>query len=889
MDLHVTAFYIAFATFSVSAIDQATIDYMATYMEVRYEVLDNLRDELRTFEAQITLTNRGSSIIKGDPWIIYFCHIRMIEPEHLPDPNGIIRDDVKITHIQGCMFTLEPTNSFKTIIPGGSKKIRFLGENWIVSKTDIMPNWYITSQHLNPRTIMNTAGESLSFAGDFDEVKKWKRYYFQDGKEKVHDLYDPYTTRYRFALNNIKDHGKSPCHVIPTPLEIHIIDKQKILLNTRDWVVIYPERLSNEGFYLIDKLNILRSITQPLHRYIKLAIEEVRVKVNGSEKIIPEGYSLEIDPEAEFIKILGVDAAGVFYGIQTLFALIDEEGNVPKANISDAPRYPYRGMELDVARNFFEQKTIFKLLDLMAMYKLNKFHFHLTDDEGWRIEIQGLQELTEIGGQRCHNPSEERCIMSQLGSGPTIVGSGSGYYSKKQYQEILRYAKQRHIEVIPEIDMPGHGHAVIKAMEARSKKMMNNQFLLIDHNDTSKYKSIQMYTDNAINPCMSSSYTFIRKVIESLVIYHKDIMPLKIYHFGGDEVASGAWENSTACEDLMKNKWQIIEKKILKEYFVHQISNITFNYNLDLAAWEDGVMESGSKPFKREALQNKNVYAYAWDNIWEWGQSNRAYKLANAGYKVVMSQATHLYFDHPYEPDPEERGYYWAPRFTDTRKTFGFMPENLYNNADVARSGQPLTEEQVCGKDAKNCVKLEKPENIVGIQGHLWSETVRKPEQLDFMLFPRLLALAERAWHYASWEDIQEDSTRKKRLNEDWELFANTIGYKELKRLDSFEVDYRIPPPGGMIKNGRLVTNTAFPGLVVQYSRNGGKSWHDVDDKAIIESGKELQLRTKSASGGRTSRIVTLKNPGNNGGVRENPFCSLGLYSFIILFVIYLV
>lgn len=95
------------------------------------------------------------------------------------------------------------------------------------------------------------------------------------------------------------------------------------------------------------------------------------------------------------------------------------------------------------------------------------------------------------------------------------------------------------------------------AMEARSKKMMNNQFLLIDHNDTSRYKSIQMYTDNAINPCISSSYAFIRKVIESLVIYHKDIMPLKIYHFGGDEVASGAWENSTACEDLMKNKWQV--------------------------------------------------------------------------------------------------------------------------------------------------------------------------------------------------------------------------------------------------------------------------------------------------------------------------------------------
>ena len=139
-----------------------------------------------------------------------------------------------------------------------------------------------------------------------------------------------------------------------------------------------------------------RSKVQPLHRYIKLTIDEVRVKLNGSEKIIPEAYSLEIDPEKEFIKIVGVDAAGVFYGIQTLLALVDEEGKLSKTNIYDAPRYPYRGMELDVARNFFEQKTIFKLLDLMAMYKLNKFHFHLTDDEGWRIEIQGLEELTEV-------------------------------------------------------------------------------------------------------------------------------------------------------------------------------------------------------------------------------------------------------------------------------------------------------------------------------------------------------------------------------------------------------------------------------------------------------------------------------------------------------------
>lgn len=882
MALLVVTFSCALVIFGVSAIDQPTIDYMATHMDVRYEVLDNLRDELRTFTAQITLTNRGSKAINKNPWIISFCHTRMIEPEHLPDPRGVIRDDVKITHVQGCMFTLEPTNSFRDILSGESRQIRFLGENWIVSKTDIMPNWYVTGHGLIPRTIMNTAGESLSFAGDFDEAKKWKRYYFGDGDNEVHDVYDPYTARYRFALNDIRDLGKSPGYIVPTPVESHIDEKQKIALNTRDWVVIYSDDLNNEGIYIADKLKMVRSATQPLHRYVELAIKDVRVKLNGSEKILPQSYSLEINPEKEFIKIHGIDEAGVFYGIQTLLALVDEDDKVPKAKIHDAPKYLYRGMQLDVARNFFQPKTVFKLLDLMATYKLNKFHFHLTDDEGWRIEINGLDELTKIGGRRCHDPLEEKCILPQLGSGPTSLGSGSGYYTKEQYKDILRYAKKRHIEVIPEIDMPGHGHAVIKAMEARYKNTNDSRYVLIDHNDTSEYKSIQMYTDNAMNPCIDSTYTFIRQVIESLIEYHQDIMPLKIYHFGGDEVAPGAWENSTACENVKKQS-PGGEKKILKEHFVHEMSKITSEHKLNLAAWEDGVMESGSKPFERGGLQNENVYAYAWDNIWEWGQSNRAYKLANAGYKVVMSQATHLYFDHPYEPDPEERGYYWAPRFTDTRKVFGFMPGNLYANADVARSGHPLTEEQVCGKDGKNCIKLEKTENIVGIQGHLWSETVRTPKQLEFMVFPRLLALAERAWHGAPWQDIQDNSTRKKRRDEDWERFANLIGYRELKRLDSLGVAYRIPLPGATIQDGRLVTNTAFPGLGVQYSQNGGKSWRDVDMDATVKGGETLLLRTKSAQGGRTSRVVKLNIP-SKGSIREGPF-SFPIYSFIALII----
>lgn len=231
--------------------------------------------------------------------------------------------------------------------------------------------------------------------------------------------------------------------------------------------------------------------------------------------------------------------------------------------------------------------------------------------------------------------------MSQLGSGPTSSGTGSGFYTTEDYRDILRHAKGLHIEVIPEIDMPGHGHAVIKAMESRYRNKVRagnltaaEQYVLIDHNDTSNYKSIQMFTDNAINPCLQSTYDFITQVIGTLVRLHADIQPLKIYHFGGDEVAKGAWENSTACKERMSEIWEVLDKAQLKQFFVQKISNMTNQFGLDLAAWEDGVMESGSVPFKRSQLRNKNVYAYAWDNVWEWGQANRAYKLANAGYKV---------------------------------------------------------------------------------------------------------------------------------------------------------------------------------------------------------------------------------------------------------------
>ncbi|GAB1607358.1 uncharacterized protein LOC115209344 [Argonauta hians] len=852
----------------VVGITQETIDELATNMDIKIEVLTNLKDELRTFDVQLTLTNRGKTDIEGNGWIVYFCFIRMIEPNYLPNPEGIVRDDLKFTHIQGCIFTFEPTASFKRIQPNKSKKIKFLGENWIVSKSDMMPNWYITASGLTPRTILSTAGKSQYFVGDFNTVEKWKRYDFKG----QHDRYDPYTPKYRFALNDNKDIGKSTSYIIPTPLDIQVYDCESVSLVTKDWVVIYPKILLNEATYLTKKLPVKKANKKPLHRYIELEVKPVEVKINGTLESKPEGYSLEVNAKKQYIKITGHDAAGVFNGIQSLLSLTTANLTVPKSLIKDAPRFAYRGMELDVARNFFDKKTVLKLLDMMATYKLNHFHLHLTDDEGWRLQFEDFEELTKVGGRRCHDLNETHCIMPQLGSGPTPIGSGSGFFTKEDYQEILRYAKERHIEVIPEIDMPGHSHALIKAMKSRYNNLTKNglsneanRYVLTDDNDPSQYKSIQMYTDNAINPCLESTYTFIEKILETLIDYHKDIMPLKIYHFGGDEVPTGTWENSTACLKAHKDG-----KKQVKEYFVHQISNITARHGINLAGWEDGVMQSGNHPYTRSALKNKEVYAYAWDNVWEWGQSNRAYKLANDGYKVVMAQATHLYFDHPYEPDPEEPGYYWATRFTDTRKTFGFMPENIYANAKLTRAGDPVTKEQLCGKDGKTCVPLERFENIAGIQGHLWSESVRSSDRLEFMVFPRLLALSERAWHRASWEVEKDKKIREEKLYKDWERFSNTLGYRELKRLDRLGIKYRIPLPGAKYENGQIKVNTVFPGLIVQASVNGGKTWYDVDNetKSIIPIiHNKVHLRTRSATGGRYSRVVELIIPSTSSAI----------------------
>ena len=245
--------------------------------------------------------------------------------------------------------------------------------------------------------------------------------------------------------------------------------------------------------------------------------------------------------------------------------------------------------------------------------------------------------IFQIASKRCHDLQEEHCLAPQLGSGPFNNTSGSGYYTVKDYQEILKYAKQRHTDIIPEFDLPGHSHAAITAMENRFRKYQDVgktddglKFYLNDLKDESRYESGQFFFNNSVNPCVETTYEFVDKLIFQVRAMHEDIQPLKVIHLGGDEVPLGAWSLSPACEKLSL-KINSLSYPDWKVYFVKRVAEIAKKYGVNLALWEDGLMKHTQTPMMISELGSNEVYGYAWGNT-----MNLGYRLANAGYKVFI-------------------------------------------------------------------------------------------------------------------------------------------------------------------------------------------------------------------------------------------------------------
>jgi hexosaminidase len=843
---------------SISSCKQQDEKITADDLAIRWTMGENNYQGKGGFSSAFTLLNKGQSILPSSGWNIYFNFVRFIKPES-------VTGNVKIRHINGDFYVLSPADNFK-LAPNDSIKLEFVSSDWAISETDGPAGLYLVREDSKgneekPEIIQDYA--IRPFVNDH-QSKRADNDLVLVANAAV--LYEKYNTTKFLPADKIQS-------LVPMPVSFN---KGAGSVSLSGFEINASSDLEKEKQFLNTTLTNLLETSSRSKTHIQLKIGDVVINGKKYSKG-SEAYTLEVGQSA--IIILGSDAEGVFYGIQSLRSLIpveawskkNKEIKLDQLSVKDFPRFHYRGIHLDVARNFQKKSAVLKMLDVMAFYKLNKLHFHLSDDEGWRVEMKSLHELTNVGSKRGHDKSGKGMLPS-YGSGPDpeeITSYGNGYYTEDDFIEILKYAQDRHIEIIPKIDLPGHARAAIKAMDARYDHLQKagksdeaSKYLLRDLNDSSVYRSVQQYNDNVICVCQESTYEFIRTVVRDFKsLYQKADVTFNTFHIGADEVPHGVWEKSPACEKFTSE--QEITTGELPEYFYKRVSDILRAENLNMGGWEEIALtkkktEKGTILEANSAFVKSNFRPYVWNSVWGWGQEDVGYKLANAGYPIVLGNVTNLYFDLAYEKHPEEPGYYWGS-FIDTRKVFEFNPFDIYKNAGTDRMGNSLSVESLNEK-----VRLTEngKKNILGIQGQLWAENLKGQERLEYLAFPKLLALAERAWASEPAWSVQKDKAISSAMREDsWNQFANTLGQRELPRLDQFDTKYRISPPGAIVKDGKLFANVEYPGLKIHYTTDGSEpeATSSIYKEPVAINGNVVKLKSFN-TGERTSRTVVVLN-----------------------------
>ncbi len=846
-----------------SAITQEQLNQFAETLKVKYTVLNNRVKDVcgssdRCFSVRIDLTAQTS--LPSPDWQLYYSQLF---PLHRVDG-----DEFSVETINGDLTRIVPTEGYRGFNKGDHKSLTLYLAGTHGNEFEAMPNYYIVADGLEPRIITSTvpitdAVTGLEIMPHLTSFTDAELQFRITDKEKI--KWATSSILYAANENNTEGPVDSRSSIIPTPFSMEVSDK-KSMTDLAPGIRLYLSGLERHD------------IVAALDRLAGFGVSEnklglpLHISIISDDNSVPGSYSLDISSDA--ISIISADKAGAFYGLQSLAGLVSiDDSLITKVKIKDHPRYQYRGLHIDVARNFHSKQQIIKMLDQMGAYKLNKLLIQLGDDEGWRLQIPGLPELTEIGSKRCHDLTETKCLLPQLGSGPYGNTNIDGYFTVEDYQDILRAASARYIQVIPFFDMPSHARAAVKSMEARYNRYMAEEnpaeamrYMLTDTEDTSRYKSIQNYTDNTINVCLESAFVFFEKVVSEIHIMHEAAgHPLGRYHFGADETAD-AWTQSPACQKFFADNADGITKpKMLGTYFVERVAGILSEKNILPAGWSDGLGHTNPENMPKTLQSN------AWGRLVDPAHL-AAHKQVNIGWQVINSIPDVSYFDFPYEADPKERGYYWASRATNSRKVFEFMPDNLPVHAEFWKDSEGLDLDLRDGvqKDAKGNIihrPMDRGKGFSGIQADLWSETVRSDEQVDYMLFPRLLALAERAWYMAPWEvpynhdgvdyspQTGHFSTESRQQRDrDWNSFAATIADKELAKLDLQNIFYRIPTVGAKKVEGILYCNIIFPGLTIEYRQNG-KEWRIYSGP--VEAGNQLiEVRATSADGKRKGRVL---------------------------------
>jgi hexosaminidase len=794
--------------------------------------------------AIFTLKNNSLYSLESTKWKLFFSQAP--RPLNQSDSNQTAR----VEHVNGDYYRLIPTNKFN-LKPGDSIEISYEFDWLMLKETDAPRGLYFVTY--------DKKGKELAISPVKDYIVKPIKPAAEANSEND---YKPASPEWQYLQNErIKQlPEKEWQRLIPNPVKI--TGNNRVITIDSTFLVVSDKDLENEASYLCEMLKSTAGFRlktaealKPGYKYILLKMTSMLV--NGIEE---ESYKLSVSDSA--IEIYGNDRAGVFYGIQSLLSLIPIESYKKKnmeiilksVQIEDAPRFPYRGLHIDVCRHFQPKVEILKIIDLMAFYKLNKLHLYLTEDEGWRIEIKGLPELTQVGSKRGHCPTEDKMLNPAYGSGPDPENNqayGSGYYSREDFIEIIQYAFKRHIQVIPGINFPGHARAAIKSMEARYRRLRSKgrlfkakEFRLIDPNDQSVYRSAQFCNDNIVDISLESVYRFYETVVAEIAgMYKEAAVPFNYIYTGGDEVPEGAWAGSTDCIKLMQ-KMQIKDSRNLQIYFSERILKILEKYNLIAGGWEEIALKRNENREQKVNTDfiNKNMVPYVWNNLK--GAEDLGYKLANEGYPVILCCVTNFYFDQAYNSDPMEPGLYWGG-YTDEYDPWIAAPYNMTRN-----------------KPGLVPLNIDSRKNILGLQAQLWSETITGPEMLEYYLLPKMISFAERAWATQPvWEEMPESKEKTKLIELQWNQFINAVSQRDLPRLNTIfdGFNYRVPPPGAIIDNGMLKANTQYPGSDIYFTTDGTNP--DENSLKYIQPVKvtsEVKLVSIDKAGKR-SRVVKAK------------------------------
>ena len=527
-----------------------------------------------------------------------------------------------------------------------------------------------------------------------------------------------------------------------------------------------------------------------------------------------EYYEIVVDGENWTVK--GVTADAVLNGVKSVMKILDHNygtTSLPNVVICDWPDFHYRGMMFDIVRNYTGLDAVKKVMDRIASYKLNTLQFHFADDEGWRLEIPGLPELTEVGSRRGMTETEDE-FMCQFyagnGNPDDLSTTSNGYITRKEFIELLKYAHARGVRIVPEVETPGHARAAIVSMKARYRKYEKTDFneaeryRLWDWNDTSRYTSAQGYHDNVLNPAQEGTYRFLEKVVdEILLMYEEAGVEIPFFHAGGDEVPRNPWTGSPDVQELMREKG-FEDTHDVHEYFVVRMADIISSKGIKVGGWQESAM--GHDEATDRLLRDKFAGINSWNTIPDWGDDSIPYSIANNGYKVILSNVGNFYLDMAYNANPEEPGLSWGG-YVDEYRSWEGRPYDIYHSTSLTLDGKPLGADVAEGKPV---LTEEGKKNIIGVQAQMFGETIRNFGMVELYMFPKIFGVVERAWN-ATVDDEKMELIRYNRL----------IGTSELPYLQRCGINFHLGMPGIRRSDDMVFMNSPYPEAEIRYTTDG--------------------------------------------------------------------